>query len=111
MVANITTTINEKNSLEIWPIINPWAAKIKENSPICASEVAVKKAGFFVYLNSEQIVMIKKGLNVTIKKIRTTIENQASLIASKEILIPKETKNNNEKKSLKDFTFPIISRL
>ncbi len=91
------------------PKNNPWAAKINENSPIWAKDNAVKNAGFFVYLNNEVIVMMINGFKKITKINKTNKGNHKSIITPGDKAIPKETKNNNEKKSLKLLILPIIS--
>ena len=83
------------------PNNKPCVAKIKENSPTCANAFAVKKEGLLVYLNNEQTVIIINGLKEITMNKSTTIGNHKSLIAAKERPIPKDTKNNNAKKSFK----------
>src|SRR3989344_3226198 len=111
MVINVIITTTENRSWVICPNNNPCAARINENSPICAKEVAIKKAGFLVYLNRELITIIKKGLTIIIKKRRTSNSNHSFLTTDKDKPIPKETKNNMEKKSRKFFILEIISKL
>ena len=109
MENKVIITVSEKRSLEMWPKNNPSAARINENSPTCAKANELKNDGFFVYLNSEQISIITKGFKMITVKVKIIRGSHISVITPTDKVIPNETKNSNEKKSLKLFILPIIS--
>ena len=109
MVIKVIMTIIENNSLEMCPNITPKVPTIKENSPILDIMMALKKAGFLVYLNTEQRTIISKGLKKMAKQVKMMMGRNIFLTTAKETPSPKETKNNKAKKSRKDLTLPIIS--
>ena len=106
-----TNTVKVNISLLICPKEIPCITIIKENSLIWAREIAVKNPVRFLYPKNEHINIVIIGLNI---KINNIIKINRPIIDLKDVVIrpiPKETKNIVAKKSRRDLTFPIISKL
>ena len=109
MVVKATKITIENKSGVMCPNARPCADKISPNSPTWASEFATRNAGFFVYLNNEQIVIVISGFMMRTTIISINMASLHFLKTTSYILIPRETKKRSEKKSFKLFIFPIIS--
>ena len=93
------------------PNSNPSSARTRENSLTCAKEMLLMNAVLLLCLNI--LSKMKKMSGFKIKTKASKAKRMSSLVKILENLIwlPRVTKKMTAKKSLRDFTRPVISML
>ena len=103
--------VRETISIGRAPVTYPSIARIRENSDTCASPVPTMKAVLASYPNIVTIVVVITGFKTSTINEKTNIGPTSTAISASTSCMPSETKNIVAKKSLRDETRAIISRL